>query len=92
MFAMEAKIKQRVLHRTKIAEGQFRALVRAIEADDYCIDIITQSLAIQNSLKSLNAAVLENHLKQHVGHQLSKPSSKTKAIVELIRIYVLSRK
>lgn len=89
---MDKSIKQRVLHRAKIAEGQFRALIKAIEGNDYCVDIITQSLAIQNSLKSLNAAVLENHLRQHVGHQLSKPASKTKAIAELIKIYTLSRK
>lgn len=89
---MGKPIKQRVLHRAKIAEGQFRALIKAIEAEDYCVDIITQSLAIQNSLKSLNAAVLENHLREHVGHQLNKPSSRVKAIEELIKIYTLSNR
>ena len=89
---MDKQIQKQVLHRVKIAEGQFKALVKAIEADEYCVNIITQSLAIQNSLKSLNAVVLENHLQQHVGHQLNKPVSKTKAITELVKIYQLSIK
>lgn len=89
---MEKKLKQRLLHRAKIVEGQFKGLVRAIEHEEYCVDIMTQSLAIQNSLKSLNGTVLENHLREHVGEQLNKTSSRTKAIEELVRIYTLSKK
>jgi len=89
---MEKTIQKLVLHRAKIAEGQFRALIKAVEANDYCVDIMTQSLAIQNSLKSLNALVLTNHLQEHVGHQLGQPKSRPKAIGELVRLYTLSRK
>ena len=61
-----ADIKKRALHRTRILEGQLRGLEKMIENEDYCIDIITQSLAIQKSLGSLNKLLVENHLKTHV--------------------------
>ena len=59
-------IKKRALHRTKILEGQLRGVEKMIENEDYCIDIITQSLAIQKSLRSLNKLLVENHLRTHV--------------------------
>ena len=58
-------LKKRALHRTKIIEGQVRGLQKAIESEDYCVDIITQSLAIQKSLASLNKLLVENHLRTH---------------------------
>ncbi|MBI4049654.1 MAG: metal-sensitive transcriptional regulator [Candidatus Doudnabacteria bacterium] len=83
---LDQKLKKRSLHRAKIIEGQIKALLKAIEKEKYCIDLLTQSLSIQNSLKSLDAFMLENHLKTHV-----KPGN-AKDIKELMRIYTLSKK
>ena len=59
-------IKKRALHRTRILEGQLRGVEKMIENEDYCVDIITQTLAIQKSLRSLNKLLVENHLRTHV--------------------------
>ena len=45
-------IKKRALHRTKIIEGQLCGIEKMIENEDYCVDIITLSLAVQKSLGS----------------------------------------
>ncbi len=85
-------IKKRALHRTRILEGQLRGLEKAIENEDYCVDIITQSLAIQKSLGSLNKLMVENHLKTHVTEMFEAGGDeRAKAIDELVRIYELSR-
>ncbi|MBI2638320.1 metal-sensitive transcriptional regulator [Candidatus Peregrinibacteria bacterium] len=85
-------IKKRALHRAKIIAGQVNGLMKAIEREDYCVDLLTQSFSIQNSLKSLNAFLLENHLVTHVVHQMRKRSEEKKARKELIKIYTLSHK
>lgn len=89
---MKKTYKQRAAHRSKIIEGQFKALIEAIENDKYCIDILTQSLAIQQSLRSLNKLVLENHMNTHVKHGLSEGEERKKQIIidELIQLYHLS--
>jgi len=89
---VDQKLKQRALHRSRILEGQMKGLTKAIEGEKYCIDLLLQSLSIQESLKSLNQLLLENHLKTHVKHQLRKKSEEDKAIRELIRIFSLSNK
>jgi len=89
---MIADIKKRATHRSKILEGQFKALSAAIDDEKYCVDILTQSLAIQQSLRSLNKLVLENHMKTHVKEGMSEGSVKDKqALVdELLKIYELT--
>lgn len=54
---MISEIKQRALHRAKILEGQMRGVQKMIENEDYCMDILTQSLAIQKSISSLNKLI-----------------------------------
>lgn len=63
-----------------------------IDKEEYCIDIITQSLAIQKSLASLNKLIVENHLKTHVTENLSSADEKkqTDTITELLSLYELT--
>ena len=86
---MIADIKKRALHRTKILEGQMRGLEKMIENEDYCVDIITQSLAIQKSLRSLNKLLVENHLRTHVADMFVNGEQDV-AVDELLRVYELN--
>lgn len=90
---MIADIKKRATHRSKIIEGQFKGLQKMIDKEVYCMDILTQSLAIQKSLASLNKLVLENHLRTHTTDMLGKSKNKKtqdKAVAELLSLYELN--
>lgn len=89
---MIADIKRRATHRSKIIEGQFKGLQKAIENEVYCMDILTQSLAIQKSLRSLNKLILENHLKTCATDQLASGDKRLQqqALDELLGLYELS--
>lgn len=91
---MIADIKQRALHRTKIIQGQLRGVEKMIESEEYCMDILTQSLAIQKSLSSLNKLILENHLKTHIPEKFASDSGKDHeaAIQELLELYELNNR
>lgn len=89
---MDQKLKKRAVHRAKIIRGQMDGLVNAIEKEVYCTDILEQSLSIQRSLKSLDAFILENHLRSHVKHQMNHKGGEEKAVKELIKVYTLSHK
>jgi CsoR family transcriptional regulator, copper-sensing transcriptional repressor len=83
-------IKKRALHRSKILQGQMRGLEKMIESDEYCVDVITQSLAIQKSLSSLNKLLVENHLRTHVTDMFDAGGDeREKAVAELTAIYEL---
>lgn len=69
-----------------------RGLQNMIENEDYCMDIITQSLAVQKSISSLNKLLLENHIRTHVTDMLSSDSKQSNdmAIDDLLKLYELS--
>lgn len=86
-------IKKRALHRTSILEGQLRGVTRMIEDDEYCMDIITQSRAIQKSLESLNRLLLENHLRTHVTDMFEAGGDeREQAVGELLKAFDFNAK
>lgn len=85
-------LKRRALHRSKILQGQMKGLEKMIDREAYCMDILTQSLAIQKSLASLNKLILSNHLQTHIKDRLSSGHEKAReeAVKELLDLYQLS--
>ena len=88
---MIADLKKRATHRSKIIEGQIKGLQKMIDNEAYCMDILTQSLAIQKSLASLDKLVLENHMRTHIAEMMSSGDEKQqdKALNELLELYKL---
>ncbi|BDZ37583.1 metal-sensitive transcriptional regulator [Microbacterium suwonense] len=86
-------IKKRALHRTSILEGQLRGIARMIENEEYCMDIITQSRAVQRSLESLNRLLLENHLRTHVTDMFEQGGDeREQAVSELLKAFDFDRR
>lgn len=85
-------IKKRALHRSRIIQGQLRGIEKMIEDEAYCVDIITQTLAIQKSLGSLNKLLIENHLRTHVSHMFDEGGDeREKAVAELLAVFELQQ-
>ena len=78
-------IKDKAKKRINIIKGQLNGLLKMIEEDKYCIELLNQSLAIQNSIKSLDGLLFERHLNTHVAQQYQE--EKEKAIEELLKLF-----
>ena len=52
-------------------EGQVRGLVRMVEEDRYCIDIVTQIAAARAALRKVEQEVLRDHVHHCVRHAMS---------------------
>ncbi len=78
--------KDRILHRLKIARGQFSKVISQVESDTYCIDVIHQSQAIQSALKEIDNLILENHLKTCVADAVSS-GHKDQAVREVMQVF-----
>ncbi len=88
---MHTTIHTKVSHRLKRIEGQVRGLHKMVDEQKYCIDIITQSSAIRNALASVEDLMLQNHLREHVTHQMKHGKEKL-AAEEILKVYKLKRK
>lgn len=88
---MRKNIHGTVFTRLRKIEGQVRGLQRMVDEKKYCIDIITQSSAIRNALSAVEDLMLENHLSQHVIHQM-KEGKEVQAIDEILGVFKKSKR
>ena len=65
MPAMQADARA-VHNRLRRIEGQVRGLQRMVDADAYCVDILTQVAAVQTALEQVAVHVLDAHVRHCV--------------------------
>ena len=54
--------KDDYLKRLRRIEGQVRGVQKMVDADTYCIDILTQVSAITKALQAVSLGLLEDHV------------------------------
>ncbi len=59
---MDRENKPRLLNRLNRIEGQVRGIVRMVEDDRYCIDVLTQLQAVRAALAKVETEMLKDHL------------------------------
>lgn len=50
------------LLRLKTVEGHLRGIIRMVEEDAYCIDVIRQIHAVESALNKISSQILDKHL------------------------------
>lgn len=78
--------KERTLHRLKIARGHLDKVIRMVEENDYCIDVLHQSQAVQKAIKETDNLILENHLNTCAANAIVK-GKKDEAISEIMAVF-----
>jgi DNA-binding FrmR family transcriptional regulator len=86
--------KKEILNRLKSVEGHVRGILRMVDEDQYCIDIIKQTMAVQRALDKVNGLILENHLNTCVttAIQGDNPAERQRVIHELLDVFETTRK
>lgn len=78
--------KEQVLQRLKRIEGQVRGISGMVEADKYCIDILTQIGAAQAALDKVALELLRDHTKHCLDNDMVHGSTeeKTNELVDAV--------
>ena len=86
--------KQKALISGRKANTLLARVVKMVEEDKYCIDIIQQNLAVIGLLKSPNQLLMAGHLNSCVKDSMTSKSQKVqhKMINEILRVTKLSNK
>jgi CsoR family transcriptional regulator, copper-sensing transcriptional repressor len=82
------------LTRLKIAAGHLGGVIRMVEQDAYCIDVIRQIQAVQAALNKVSAAILENHLNSCVTTAIrgEDPSERERVLKEITDVFETATK
>ena len=82
------------LRRLKTIEGHLRGIIRMVEEDAYCIDVIRQVQAVEAALNKVSAQILEGHLNSCVitAVQGDDPSERERVLKEITEVFEMSTK
>ena len=67
-------------------EGQVRGILKMIEQEKYCIDILNQIKAVKNSLSTVESKILKTHLKMCVQDTLKDDGNFDDKVEEIIKV------
>lgn len=56
------KDKAQLVRRLRRIEGQVRGIIRMIEREDYCVDILQQTAALRAAIDAVALVILEDHI------------------------------
>ena len=82
------------LRRLKTIEGHLRGIIRMVEEDAYCIDVIRQIQAVEAALNKTSAQILEGHLNSCVitAVQGDDQSERERVLKEITEVFEMSTK
>ena len=67
-------------------EGQVRGILKMIEQEKYCIDILNQIKAVKNSLSTVESKILKTHLKMCVQDTFQDNGNFDDKVEEIIKV------
>ncbi|MBP6178744.1 MAG: metal-sensitive transcriptional regulator [Anaerolineales bacterium] len=85
---------ENTLRRLKTVEGHLRGVIRMVEEDSYCIDVIRQIQAIEAALNKVSSKILEEHLNSCVisAIQGSDKKERERMLKEITEVFEMSTK
>jgi len=82
------------LRRMKTIEGHMRGIIRMVEEDAYCIDVIRQIQAVESALNKVSTQILEGHLNSCVITAIEgqDQSERERVLKEITEVFEMSTK
>jgi DNA-binding FrmR family transcriptional regulator len=86
--------RKQIVNRALSIQGHMGAVVRMLEQDAYCVDVLKQTQAIQKAIDKLNALILEKHLNECVTTAIRsrQPKERERVIGELLDVFETANK
>lgn len=86
---MDDATRQNVLNRLKSAAGHLQGIIKMVEDDRYCIDVIKQTQAVQAALEKTNQTILDDHLRTCVTTAIQDdiPQERERVLEEIMQVF-----
>lgn len=80
---MKEETKPKVRQRLRRIQGQVAGLLKMVEEDRYCVDVLTQVAAVRSALDSVGILLLTDHIEGClVGHGTGSQHHCAKALTQ----------
>jgi DNA-binding FrmR family transcriptional regulator len=63
---LDPRVRQDARNRLLSAKGHLESILKMLEGEPYCVDVLKQIKAVQGALDKVGDMVLKSHLEHHV--------------------------
>jgi CsoR family transcriptional regulator, copper-sensing transcriptional repressor len=85
----DPEARKQIVNRLKSVEGHLRGVIKMVEDDAYCMDVIKQLQAVQGAIGRVNTLLLQDHLQTCVTTAIrgDAPAERERVIGELLGLF-----
>lgn len=77
-----------LVNRTKKIIGQLESVLRALNGDEQCADVLQRLAAARGSINSLMGELLEDHIRHHMPQNSRSSEEAAEDVIEIVRTYL----
>ena len=77
-----------LVSRTKKVIGQLESVLRGLEEDAHCADVLQRLAAARGAINSLMGELLEDHILNHMPRKNKASAEAAQDIIEIVRTYL----
>lgn len=82
---LEPKVREDARRRLLSARGHLEGILKMLEGEPYCVDVLKQISAVQGALDKVGDMVLRSHLEHHVASAAQRGDTQ-KLVDELMEV------
>jgi DNA-binding FrmR family transcriptional regulator len=83
-----AKEKLELVLRTRKIIGQLESVLRGLEEDAHCSEVLQRLAAARGAVNSLMGELMENHIRNHMPRKNKSSTEAAEDLVEIVRTYL----
>lgn len=80
--------KLNLVTRSKKITGQMESVIRALDADAPCAEVLQRLAAARGAINSLMAELMEDHVRHHMPKRTRASAEAAEDLIEIIRSYL----
>ena len=77
-----------LVNRTKKIIGQLEAVLRALNEDEPCADVLQRLAAARGAINSLMGELMEDHIRNHMPRKTKSSGEAADDLIEIVRTYL----
>lgn len=68
--------------------GQLESVLRALNDDEHCADVLQRLAAARGAINSLMGELLEDHIRNHLPRHSKSSEEAANDVIEIVRTYL----
>lgn len=77
-----------MVNRTKKVIGQLESVLRGLNDDEQCADVLQRLSAARGAINSLMAELLEDHIRNHMPQNSKSAEEAAEDVIQIVKTYL----